>query len=53
MASNSIMDYLKNVGQSVKFAAIESVSEKTPNLRKVFGENNKKYIKIFLRINKK
>lgn len=44
MASNSIMDYLKNVGQSVKFAAIESVSEKTPNLQKVFGENNKKYI---------
>ena len=44
MASNSIMDYLKNVGESVKFAAIESVTEKTPNLRKVFSENNKKYI---------
>lgn len=44
MASNSIMDYLKNVRESVKFAAIESVSEKAPNLQKVFGENNKKYI---------
>ena len=44
MASNSIMDYLKNVGQSVKFAAIESVSEKMPNLSKVFSENNKKYV---------
>ena len=44
MASNSIIDYLKNVGQSVKFAAIESVSEKMPNLSKVFSENNKKYV---------
>ena len=44
MASNGIMDYLKNVSQSVKFAAIDVVSERTPNLQKVFNENNKKYV---------
>ena len=44
MASNSIVDYLKNIEKSIKFAAIESVSEKVPNLSKVFSENNKRYV---------
>ena len=44
MASNSITNYLKNITKSVKFAAIESVSEKTPNIQKLFSNNNKKYV---------
>ena len=44
MASNSITNYLSNIAKSVKFAAIESVSDKTPNIQKLFNDSNKKYV---------
>ena len=44
MASNAIIDYLGNVLNSVKFAAIDVLSETMPNT-KAFIENNKDTVK--------